>query len=131
MNILVRDGNAETLDKYSQDVELLLLETRSENRALLRPRLVAAPPANSAQRKLAMRLSRDPDVDEREDLVDRESIASVHGANNLVQAFRRSLGTQIIAKWESAQTSIQRRRHLPHGAVPKTQTNDVTVDRGG
>ena len=66
---------------------------RPEHRALLRPRLSA----KSAQRKLAMRLSRRTDVDESGGPVDHESMASVYGANNLVHAFQRSLGTQIIA----------------------------------
>ena len=59
--IPIRDGNAETLDKCRQDVELLLLGTRMEHRALLGPRLVAALPAKPAQRRLAMRPNRDTD----------------------------------------------------------------------
>ena len=39
-------------------------------------------------------------VNEDGDRADLECIASVEGANNLVQALRRSLGTQIIANME-------------------------------
>ena len=92
--------SCKSLDTYSQNVELLLLATRREYRAPLGPRLVAAPPAKSAQRILAMRLSRGTEVDKIGDPVDLESIASVNGANNLVQGFRRSLRTHIISHVE-------------------------------
>ena len=45
-------------------------------------------PPGSSQRKLAMRLPRDAE--------DGDSIASETGTENLVRAFRASLGTQIV-----------------------------------
>ena len=75
-------------------------------RSTVGPRLVGALPTKSAQRTLAMRLSRNSDVDENGDPVHHESIASVYGASNLVQALRRYLDTQITLMWGSAQTNI-------------------------
>ena len=70
MDIPVWDGNAENPDTYSQDVELPIPGKRTEYRAPLGLRLVAAAPAKSAQRKLAMRPSRGTTVDENGDPVD-------------------------------------------------------------
>ena len=76
--IRVVDGNAEHLDTYSQDVELLLLGTRPEYCALLAPRLVAVLPAK--WRRRAKRRGARIAVDENGDPADLESITSADGA---------------------------------------------------
>ena len=81
---------------------------------------------NPLSENLAMRLSRFSAVDENVHPVDLESIATVHGANCLVQAFRRSLGSQIIANVGECTDKSR-----PHGSVPKTRTQDVTASHSG
>ena len=88
MEIPSWNGRAENIEEYAGSVELLVLGTKKDDRVFLGPQLVAALPPGSSQRKLAMRLPRDAE--------DGDSIASETGTENLVRAFRASLGTQIV-----------------------------------
>ena len=61
MEVPIWDGDAETLDAYQKEVELLLLGIAEGGRTDLGPRLVLALPRRSTLRKVAARLSRDPE----------------------------------------------------------------------
>ena len=67
----------EALEEYGTAVELLTLRTPTTARYLLGPRLVAALPMKSPQRKLAMRMSRKPD--------DEKGIAHIDGPSSLIK----------------------------------------------
>ena len=73
---------------------------------------------NPLSENLAMRLRRYTAVDDNVHPVDLESIATVHGANCLVQAFRR----QIIANVGECTDKSR-----PHGSVPDTRCHSVTI----
>ena len=82
------NGEADTLDAYIEEVELLVLGTGNEQRKYLGPRLVAALPKGSTQQKAAARLSRDPE--------DLSGIAVDKGAENIIEVFKRTLGTRPL-----------------------------------
>lgn len=88
MNMPSWDGKPETLDAYTEEVELLVLGTGVDQRAFLGPRMVAALPKNSVQRKAAARLSKTPD--------DAAGIAHEKGPDNIVKCLKASLGSRPL-----------------------------------
>ena len=97
MAIPTWNGKAETLEDYAIAVELLTLGSTKEVRPLLGPRLVAALPQGSAQQRFALRLPREAGVDKDGVPLEPKSIAIAEGPNNLIEAFRRELGTQVVS----------------------------------
>ncbi|CAK0814541.1 unnamed protein product, partial [Prorocentrum cordatum] len=90
-------GKAETLEGYAIAVELLTLGSSREVRPLLGPRLVAPLPQGSAQQRFALRLPREAGFDLDRAPLEQKSIATVDGPNNLIEAFRRELGSQVVS----------------------------------
>ncbi|CAK0884716.1 unnamed protein product [Prorocentrum cordatum] len=95
--IPVWGGRADSFETYTQDVELLVSGTKEEEeRHLIGPRLIRALPAQPVQRKLAMRFNQFVSTDEHGQPVSPEPVACYNGAEILIEAFRRSLGNQVI-----------------------------------
>ena len=118
-------GNAVTLDSYSQDVELLFLGTRTASRACtncsslggcVTSQITTTKTGDETEQREWRRRERRP----------RESIASLNGAKNLVQALKRALGTQIIAS-AGGNGQVLPRRHRSYSVVQNTRPNEVTV----
>ncbi|CAK0848377.1 unnamed protein product, partial [Prorocentrum cordatum] len=97
MAIPTWNGKTETLEDYATAVELLTLGSSKEMRPLLGLRLVAALPQGSAQQRFALRLPREAGLDMDGAPMEPKSIAIAGGPNNLIEAFRRELGIQVVS----------------------------------
>ena len=97
MEIPALDGNCRNSGYVLSRCGTLALGNETGAQSKARTSIGGISLQNPLSENLAMRLGRFSAVDENVHPVDLESIASVHGANCLVQAFRRSLGSQIIA----------------------------------
>ncbi|CAK0846568.1 unnamed protein product [Prorocentrum cordatum] len=95
--VTVWDGSEKSLETYAQNVELLALGTNEEQRHLIGPKMMRALLAQPAQKKLAMRLNRSDATDKHGQPICPEPPACYKGAENLIETFKRSLGTQVIA----------------------------------
>ncbi|CAK0868870.1 unnamed protein product, partial [Prorocentrum cordatum] len=97
MAIPTWNGKAETLDDCAIAVELFTLGSSKEVRPLLGPRLVAALPQGSPQQRFALRLPRESGMDLDGAPLEPKTIATADGPNNLIEAFRREPGTQVVS----------------------------------
>ena len=128
MQIPTWNGKAETLEDYAVAVELLTLGTPAEARPLLGPRLVSALPPGSAQQRHALRLPR-TGMNAEGVAIDSKSIAIATGPQNLIEAFRRDFGTQVvtdIGEKTDAYFYARPSRMAPH---QEARSEHGTVDR--